>query len=232
MARPDRVSLEQRYSYPAARPTPPRGHGAPLHHAHEADHTHRPQFRGHLRHSAHGDPRGLGHRIPEDAGRDRRESQGSQTVLFRHPQSVAVAVGQQRLGRRVHPVHRSQAVDDMPVGKIVAARDHRLPGLDGRERPAFLVETGTGRPVDGARHSSPGTQLGVRRVDHGVEAHLTSDVARHALDGKPGYPSLHDYSSLPAPALSVAGAVTAPARRRWRRMPNRNLNGVTRRTIS
>lgn len=154
------------------------------------------QLRNGLQNRGQRDPGGRFNRIAKDPGRNSRKGDGSKAVLFGQPKGIGIAIGQQFVGRFVLAIDGSQAMDDGPVGQLVAPRDDRLTRTNGSERPAFFLQPRSGSPMDGSGHASARSQMRIGRVDDGVHAGLIGDISPHTFEGDAVDGSLCDGMAL------------------------------------
>lgn len=105
-------------------------------------------------------------RVAENTGRDCRKSQRGNLFFFRQPERIAIACGEQLVGRLIDPVHRPETMDYVPVRQSVCSADNRLPRLDRRIIPAFCFQLRTRRTVNCTGHAATRAQRGIRGVNN------------------------------------------------------------------
>ena len=97
-------------------------------------------------------------------------------------QRVAIARRQQSFGGLVATVDGTEAMNNVAIGKIMCAGDHRLARPDRRQRPALRLKARSGRSVDRSGHAAAGAQLRIRGIHDCVHIRLVGDVALNAFD--------------------------------------------------
>lgn len=120
-------------------------------------------------------------------------------MLFGNPQRIAIALSKELTGRLIDTIYRPQTMDDTPIRQVMSAGQDRLPGMNRRERPTLVSETGTSRRMDRPSNPAAREQLSVRGVDHSIDIRLTSDITpgqlqHHRTKGVLSHPNLHCHS--------------------------------------
>ena len=147
-------------------------------------------------------------RVAEDAGRDRRESDGFYCSFL--GERVTVAVRQELVLGAILAVDWSQGVYDVAVGQAVAAGHDGLPRLYRTERPGLLREFGTGGGVDRAGDPSPALESCVGRVHDSVHVSLGRYVSLYDLNLYSTDHTLH-FSTTSLRGLTRPGGLTIKA---------------------
>lgn len=124
-----------------------------------------------------GDAGGLGQGVAEDAGRDRGEVDGSDTVLFREAQAGAVAGRQQsRLPRAAALPDGTGGMNDVFRPEPVAAGNLSLSGFTAAEGSAFGEQFRSGGAMDSPVHAAAAQKGTIGGIDDTFRVRLC-DVA-------------------------------------------------------